>query len=84
MKDEECNETFYCSAVRKFGIEKVFKSLIEEYLPSDKEWADSFSGNSLPLFMIAASCENSAVSVIYHLLRRNVHDALSGNDNAVS
>ena len=80
VKDEECNETFYIGAVRKFGIEKVFKCL-----PSDKEWADSsFSGNLLPLFMIAASCENSAVSVIYHLLRRNVHDALSGNDNAVS
>jgi hypothetical protein len=53
---------------------KVFKCLVEEYLPSDKEWADSFSGN-LPLFMVAASCENCAVSVIYHLLRRNVHDA---------
>jgi hypothetical protein len=79
VKDEEwCNETFYNGAVRKFGIEKVFKCL-----PSDKEWADIFSGN-LPLFMIAASCENSAVSVIYHLLRRNVHDALSGNDDAVS
>jgi hypothetical protein len=78
VKDEECNETFYNGAVRKFGIEKVFKCL-----PSDGEWADSFSGN-LPLFMIAASCENSAVSVIYHLLRRNVHDALLGNDNAVS
>ena len=74
-----CNETFYGSAVRKFGIEKVFKFLVEECLPSDKEWADTHSGN-LPLFMIAASCENSAVSVIYHLLRRNVHDALSGND----
>jgi hypothetical protein len=80
VKDEECNETFYIGAVRKFGIEKVFKCL-----PSDKEWADSsFSGNLLPLFMIAASCENSAVSVIYHLLRRNVHDALLGNDDAVS
>jgi hypothetical protein len=79
VKDEEwCNETFYNGAVRKFGIEKVFKCL-----PSDKEWADIFSGN-LPLFMIAASCENSAVSVIYHLLRRNVHDALSGNDVGIS
>ena len=32
-----CNETFYGSAVRKFGIEKVFKFLVEECLPSDKE-----------------------------------------------
>ena len=79
-----CNETFYDSAVRKFGIDKVFKFLVEECLPSDKEWSDSLSGN-LPLFMVAASCENcAAVSVIYHLLRRNVHNALSGNDVGVS
>jgi hypothetical protein len=84
VKDEECNETFYCSAVRKFGIEKVFKSLMEECLPSDGEWADSFSGRYFPLFMVAASCENCEASVIYHLLRRNVHDALSGNDVGVS
>jgi hypothetical protein len=83
VKDEECHETFYGSAVRKFGIKKVFKFLVEECLPSDKEWADTRSGN-LPLFIIAASCENSAVSVICHLLRRNVHDALPGNDVGVS
>jgi hypothetical protein len=71
--DGGCNETFYGSAVRKFGIEKVFKFLVEECLPSDEEWATTRSGN-LPLFMVASSCENSAVSVIYHLLRRNVHD----------
>ena len=78
------NETVYGSAVRNFGIEKVFQLLVEECLPSDKEWADSFSGNSLPLFMVAASCENCVASVIYHLLRRNVHDALSGNDVGAS
>ena len=27
VKDEECDETFYDSAIRKFGIEKVFKFL---------------------------------------------------------
>jgi hypothetical protein len=78
-----CNETFYGSAVRKFGMEKVFKFLVEECLPSDKGWADNLSGNSLPLFMVAASCENCAATVIYHLLRRNVHDTLSGNDVGV-
>jgi hypothetical protein len=80
------NETFFGSAVRKFGTEKVFEFLVEECLPSDKEWADSFRGNSLPLFMVAASCANGAasVSVIYHLLRRNVHDALPGNYDSVS
>ena len=31
-----CNETFYGSAVRKFGIEKVFKFLFEECAPSEK------------------------------------------------
>jgi len=76
--DGGCNETFYGSAVRKFGIEKVFKLLFEECLPSDKEWANTRSGN-LPLFMVAASsCEScTAVSVIYHLLRRNVHDVIT-------
>jgi hypothetical protein len=73
-KDDGCNETFYGSAVRKFGIEKVFKFVVEECLPSDKEWADTRSGSYLPLFMVAASCESCTVSVIYHLLRRNVHD----------
>ena len=68
------NETFYGSAVRKFGIEKVFEFVVEECLPSDKEWADTRSGSYLPLFMVAASCESCTVSVIYHLLRRNVHD----------
>jgi hypothetical protein len=51
---EGCNETFYDSAVRKFGIEKVFEFLVEECLPWDKECADSFSGN-LPLFMVNSS-----------------------------
>jgi hypothetical protein len=74
-KDGGCNETFYGDAVRKFGIERVFKFLVEECLPSDEEWANTFSGN-LPLFMVAASCQNCASSVIYHLLRRNVHALL--------
>ena len=34
--------------------------------------------------MIAASYANSPVPIIYHLLRRNVHDALPGNDVGVS
>jgi hypothetical protein len=83
VKDGKCDETFFESSLRKFGGEKVFQ-LIEECLPLDAEWADTRDSNALPLFMIAASCENSAVSVIYHLLRRNVHDALSGNEDGVS
>ena len=41
----------------------------------DEEWADTIS-NALPLFMVAASCENCAVSVIYYFLRRNAHALL--------
>jgi hypothetical protein len=75
--DEEYDETFYKSAVRKFGIEKVFE-LIEECIPlDDVEWADTHS-NALPLFMVAASCENCAASVIYYFLRRNVHACIVG------
>ena len=62
-KEDGCNETFYGGALRKLGIEKVFRFIVEECLLSDKEWADTFSGNSLPLFMVAASCENCAASV---------------------
>ena len=76
-KDVRCNKTFYGGAVRKLGIEKVFKFLVEEcLLPTDEEWAGTTRSGNLPLFMIAASsCESCAVSVIYHLFRRNVHDA---------
>ena len=76
LKDEESDETFSESSLRKFGIEKVFP-LIEECLPLDAEWADTHS-NALPLFMVAASYGNCAASVMYHLLRTNVH-ALLGN-----
>ena len=72
VKGEKCDETFYDSTVTKFGVEKVFQ-LIEECAPFDAEWADTHSSTALPLFMVAASCENSAVSVIYYFLRRNVH-----------
>jgi hypothetical protein len=72
--DEEYDETFFESSLRKFGIEKVFE-LIEECL-SDAEWDGAHNGN-LPPFMVAASCENcSAASVIYYFLRRNVNEFL--------
>jgi hypothetical protein len=81
VKDEECNETFYDGAVRKFGIEIVFQ-LFDECLPKEAEWSDTHS-NTLPLFMVAASCENSAVSVIYYFLRRNVHVLVANYSNEV-
>jgi hypothetical protein len=74
LKDEECDETFFESSLRKFGGEKVFE-LIEECLPLDAEWVGANNGN-LPPFMVAASCENCTASVIYYLLRRNVNGVL--------
>ena len=59
--------TFEC-AVRKFGIEKVFEVIQDCSIPSSVEC----SGSRLPSFMVAASFENSAVSIIYYLLRNNV------------
>jgi hypothetical protein len=79
LKDEECDETFFESSLRKFGGDKVFE-LIEECLPLDAEWAGAHNGNLLP-FMVAASCENCAASVIYYLLRRNLHALLLTNYN---
>jgi streptogramin lyase len=78
-KEEECNETFFESSLRKFGSDKVFE-LIAECLPLDAEWADGAHNNgNLPPFMVAASCENCAASVIYYLLRRNVVNGFLGN-----
>jgi hypothetical protein len=73
-EEEQCDETFFESSLRKFGGDKVFQ-LIEECLPLDEEWDGAHNGN-LPPFMVAASCENCAVSVIYYLLRRNVNGFL--------
>jgi hypothetical protein len=76
LKDEECDETFFESSLRKFGGDKVFE-LIEVCLPLDVEWADGAHNGNLTPFMVAASCENCAVSVIYYLLRRNVNGFLA-------
>jgi hypothetical protein len=79
--DEERDETFFESSLRKFGGKKVF-TLIEECLPLDAEWAGAQHNGNLPPFMVAASCENCAVSVIYYLLRRNLHALLTNyNDD---
>ena len=77
LKDEEqSDETFFERSLRKFGGEKVFQ-LMEDCLPLDAEWADGANNNgNLPPFMVAASCENCAASVIYYLLRRNVNGFL--------
>ena len=58
----------YECAVRKFGIEKVFEIIQDCSIPLSVEC----SGSRIPSFMVAASFENSAVSIIYYLLRNNV------------
>ena len=75
LKDEEREERFFESSLRKFRGDKVFE-LIEECLPLDAEWAGAHNHGNLPPFMVAASCENCAASVIYYLLRRNVNGFL--------
>jgi hypothetical protein len=78
LKDEEeqCEETFFESSLRKFGSEKVFKVIEECLFSLDAEWAGAHNHGNLPPFMVAASCENCAASVIYYLLRRNVNGFL--------
>ena len=73
---EEGDETFFERSLRKFGGDEVFE-LIEECAPVDEEWSDTPHGNALPLFMVAASCENYAASVIYYFLRRNANALLA-------
>jgi hypothetical protein len=68
--------TFEC-AVRKFGIEKVFEVIENCSIPSSVEC----SGSRIPSFMVAASFENSAVSIIYYLLRNNVDSSSLVNHN---
>ena len=54
-------------AIVKFGTEKVME-ILEKHLAPVNELCNSF--NLYP-FMIAASCEERALCVIYHLLRRS-------------
>ena len=103
QKNESNGESLFGSAVRKFGFARAL-SLLDEYLPSDIEWAESHrsfdsvpmvkrkasggrkrkrskrSYGYVPLFALAASGGRNVgdvpLSVIYHLVRRNVHGLL--------
>jgi outer membrane protein assembly factor BamB len=76
------DETFYESAIRKLGHDKVFK-LIHECLPLDLERISDSKRETLPLFMIAASCGNGTVPVIDFLLRRNVNDLIQNVSGSI-
>ena len=66
--DDEGNEiTEYQWAIAKFGIDRVIDT-IDACVPSNEPTCE---GKHLAPFMVAASCQNSALAVIYHLLRKN-------------
>ena len=71
--DPAPNQTFFDCAVTKFGMDRVFEFLAEYMPPADKMCSIS---NLYP-FMIAASYETSALSIIYYLLRQ--HPSLPDN-----
>ena len=54
------------SAIARYGKERVFR-VIGDCIPEKK----ILEQMNLYPFMVAASCRNSTVAVIYHLLRRN-------------
>lgn len=65
--------TKYEHAVARFGIDKTFQ-VIDDCIPFDKTLL--YKGTALQPFMAAASQENSSVSVIYHLLRKDPSSVL--------
>ena len=72
FKKNEHGKTAYECGVVNFGKERVFRA-IEDCIPLNAECEGSIN---LPPFIVAASYENSAVAVVYFLLRRNL-DAFS-------
>ena len=68
------DKTLYESAIIKYGKAKVFQ-VIEGCIPTGIEW----EGIKTEAFMVAASCKNSNVDVIYHLLRRDLDQSPLAN-----
>ena len=64
------SETLYQSAIRKFGTERT-SNAIEEAFEDCIHDNGLFERTNLCPFMIAASLENSELSVVYDLLRRD-------------
>ena len=64
-----------CFVFGVFDLEIYFWCVVGCYSSTSRK-SGAQNGN-LPLFMVAASCENCAVSVIYYLLRRNVNALLT-------
>ena len=73
-KRSSCGENLYMSAVRKFGVDKVLEliekcliSFIEESIDQKKRY-----DYIVPPFVLAAACDNSQLTLVYHLLRNDV------------
>ena len=64
--DTASNRTYFDCAVRKFGMQKVL-DIVQKHMPPATEMC-AICG--LYPFMIAASCKESPLSVIYFLLRQ--------------
>ena len=64
--DDIFDDTNFDRAVTKFGQKKVLE-LLDEFMDPVNQFC---TVSNLYPFMIAASCENSNVSVMYHLLRQ--------------
>ena len=77
FEKDDHNTTYEC-AITKFGAEKVFE-VIQDCIPSSVLCL----GSDLESFLVAASCENSALSVIYGLLRNNLDTSPLANYCAI-
>ena len=60
-------KTLYDSALTKYGKAKVFR-VIDSCIPA----SIVLGGIEIEAFIVAASCKNSDVDVINHLLRRDL------------
>lgn len=69
--EKEHGETIYESAVRKFGAVDVFR-VLNVCIPYHEAYDHQGGANFGEAFIAAASCENSAVPVIFYLLRKNI------------
>ena len=77
----EDGKTFYECSVTKFGFEKVFQVIAEDCsTPLDIFCARS----NLDSFIMAAACDNSSLSVIYGLLRKNLDSSPLVNYHAIA
>ena len=67
-------KNLYKDAITKYGKEKAVE-VINKHIPASIE----LEGKEMEAFMVAASCEDSSLDVIYHLLTRDVGQSSLAN-----